>query len=171
MSQTCSCTSLWPVVPYGDKDLGQHAWQNKANIKKFSFQNGHLTGRCNCNFKSVIFKLILKIDILSTSHEIACKWMPKEPTNDRSTLVQVMTVPNNPLPEPMLIRSHNGLLQSATIQPFTLNLLANTCPVIWIFPLLENYSSKISFLPGANEGWVKRQAFSYVFSWNCFLFW
>ena len=73
--------------------------------------------------------------------------MPKEPTNDRSTLVQVMTVPNNPLPEPMLIRSHNGLLQSATIQPFTLNLLANTCPVIWIFPQLENYSSQISFLP------------------------
>ena len=39
----------------------------------------------------VIFKLIWRINILSISSEIALKRMPKELTDDKSTLAQVMT--------------------------------------------------------------------------------
>ena len=47
-------------------------------------------GRCGCNLKSVIFRLISRIDIQSISSGIALKWMPWDFTDDGSTLVQVM---------------------------------------------------------------------------------
>ena len=52
--------------------------------------NSLAPGKCCCNFKSVIFKVISMIDIWSTSCEIALWWMSKHLTNDQSTLVQVM---------------------------------------------------------------------------------
>ena len=47
-------------------------------------------GRCGCNVKLVIFKLIPRIDALSISCEIALMWMPQDLTDDLSILVQVM---------------------------------------------------------------------------------
>ena len=46
--------------------------------------------RCGCYLKSVIFKLVSMINILSISYEIVLRWMPQDLTDDKSTLVQVM---------------------------------------------------------------------------------
>ena len=42
------------------------------------------------NFACVFVKLISWIDILSTSPEIGPGWVPQNPTDDKSTLVQVV---------------------------------------------------------------------------------
>ena len=47
-------------------------------------------GRCGCNMKLIIFKLISRIAILSICYEIAFMWMPQDLANDKSTLFQVM---------------------------------------------------------------------------------
>ena len=49
-------------------------------------------GRCGWNFDmgSVILELILCINILSTSCEIALRWMPQNTFDDKSTFVQGM---------------------------------------------------------------------------------
>ena len=67
-----------------------------------------LTGRCGCNLKSIIFKVVSRIDNLSISCKIALRWIhvPWDITDDWSALPQVMNclVPsgNKPLLEPML---------------------------------------------------------------------
>ena len=43
-----------------------------------------------CNFKSVIFTLVLLIGIFKSSYDNAISWMPQDFTDDESTLVQVM---------------------------------------------------------------------------------
>ena len=48
-------------------------------------------GRCSCNLKIVIFKLISRIDILSCSSEITFISMPQDLTDNWSILAQVMT--------------------------------------------------------------------------------
>ena len=45
---------------------------------------------CSSNFISVIFRLILQIDILGISCEIALRWMPENNFDDQSTMVHVM---------------------------------------------------------------------------------
>ena len=47
-------------------------------------------GRYDSNFTRVIFKVILQNNSWSTSCEIVLRWMPQNPTDDKSTLVQVM---------------------------------------------------------------------------------
>ena len=47
-------------------------------------------GRYENNFKSVIFTLMLGIEFLSTSCEIALRCMPQNSGNDKSTLIQLM---------------------------------------------------------------------------------
>ena len=42
------------------------------------------------NFRKVIFKLILVIDVWGISCEIVLTWMPQDLTDDKSSLVQVM---------------------------------------------------------------------------------
>ena len=46
---------------------------------------------CSNNSKSVLFELNLRVDILSISCEIGLGWVPYEPTDDKSTLLKVMT--------------------------------------------------------------------------------
>ena len=48
--------------------------------------------------------LILVTDGLGISPEITVRWMPLDLSDGNSTLVQVMTDSNKPLPEPMLTR-------------------------------------------------------------------
>ena len=45
---------------------------------------------CESNFTCVFYKLILQIDILSSSCEIGFKWMPQNPMVDNSTPFQVV---------------------------------------------------------------------------------
>ena len=47
-------------------------------------------GRCGSNFTMAIFKLISQMDILSCSCVIDLRWLPHNPIDDKSTLVQVM---------------------------------------------------------------------------------
>ena len=46
--------------------------------------------RCGSNFTSAIFKLILRNDTLSTPCKIVLIWVPQNPIDEKSTLVQVM---------------------------------------------------------------------------------
>ena len=64
-------------------------WHAPLN-KMVPFLNLLVPGRCRCNLKLVIFKLMSRVDILSISCEIALRWMPQDITDDKSTLVQVM---------------------------------------------------------------------------------
>ena len=52
--------------------------------------NSLAPGRRGSNFESVISEQRLRIKIMSTSCEIALRWMPQNLTDDYSTLVQVM---------------------------------------------------------------------------------
>ena len=47
-------------------------------------------GDCNFNFRKVIFKLTVVNGGWGISSEIALRWMPQDPTDGKSTLVQVM---------------------------------------------------------------------------------
>ena len=49
-----------------------------------------LPERCVCNIRLVIFELIWGTDILSTFCGIGIGWMPHDPFDDKSTLVQIM---------------------------------------------------------------------------------
>ena len=52
--------------------------------------NSLASGRFENNFQNVFFKLISWIDTLSNSCETVLKRMPQNPSDDKSTLVQVM---------------------------------------------------------------------------------
>ena len=47
-------------------------------------------GRHRCHFKTANFNLILLIGIFTSSKDNAMRWMPRDLTDDESTLVQVM---------------------------------------------------------------------------------
>ena len=38
--------------------------------------------KCGCNLKTIIFKLISRLDILSISWDIALRWIPQDPSDD-----------------------------------------------------------------------------------------
>ena len=78
-------TNLYVLVyPYA---LHVDGWLHCWGIWLF---NSLAPGRCGCYLKSVIFKLVSQINILSISCEIVLKWMPPDLTDDKSTLIQVM---------------------------------------------------------------------------------
>ena len=75
--------------------------------KKMHFDNNSLACEgCHCgpNLKFVIFKLMSRINVLRISGEIFLRWMSKELTDDKSTLLQWHIVKrlepsgNKPLP-------------------------------------------------------------------------
>ena len=54
--------------------------------------NSLAPGRSSSSYESVISKHILPIDFVSASWEMALMWMPQITFNDKSTLVQVITL-------------------------------------------------------------------------------
>ena len=52
--------------------------------------NSLAPGRSECDSKNVIFNLVLLIGIFRCSHHNALRWMPRDLTDHKSTLVQVM---------------------------------------------------------------------------------
>ena len=52
--------------------------------------NSLAPGRPGCHFKTAIFNLVLLIGIFTSSKDNTLRWMPKDLTDDKSTLVQVM---------------------------------------------------------------------------------
>ena len=62
--------------------------------------NSLALGDLKYNFQNVFFKLISWIDAMNNSCETVLRRMPQNPSDDKSTLVQVMA--SKPLPEPLL---------------------------------------------------------------------
>ena len=52
--------------------------------------NSSAPGRPRCHFKTAIFNLVLLIGIFTSSKDNALRWMPRDPTDDKSALVQEM---------------------------------------------------------------------------------
>ena len=52
--------------------------------------NSLAPGRSGCNFENVVFKLALLICIFKSSYDNVARWIPQEPTDSKSTLVQLM---------------------------------------------------------------------------------
>ena len=52
--------------------------------------NSLAPGGPRCHFKTAIFNRVLLIGIFTSSKDNALRWMPRDPTDDKSTLVQVM---------------------------------------------------------------------------------
>ena len=62
-----------------------------ASISSWSLCiNSLAPGRPRCDFKTAIFNLILLIGIFASSKDNALRWMPRDLTDDKSTLHQVM---------------------------------------------------------------------------------
>ena len=47
--------------------------------------------RSRCHFKTAIFNLVLLIGIFTSFEDDALRWMPRDLTDDKSTLVKIMT--------------------------------------------------------------------------------
>ena len=58
-------------------------------LSSLSF-NSLAPGRPGCHFKTAIFNLVLLIGIFTLSKDNTLRWMPRDLTDDKSTLVQVM---------------------------------------------------------------------------------
>ena len=52
--------------------------------------NSMAPGRPRCHFKTAIFNDVLLIGIFTSSKDNALRWMPRDLTDDKSTLVRVM---------------------------------------------------------------------------------
>ena len=52
--------------------------------------NSLAPGRPRCYFKTAIFNLLLLIGIFTSSKDNALRWIPRDLTDDKSTLVQIM---------------------------------------------------------------------------------
>ena len=82
--------------------------------------NSLAPGKSECDYKYVIFNLVLLIGIFRSSHDNALWWMPQDLTDDKSTLVQVMAWCRCHL---MASLGHNELISSkyelhSTFVPF-----------------------------------------------------
>ena len=57
---------------------------------EYSQVNSLAPGRSECDFKNVIFNLVILMGLFRFSWGDALRWMPKKLTNDKSTLVYIM---------------------------------------------------------------------------------
>ena len=79
-TQWKSYTTISPLTPWWQLQQGSH----------LGAINSLDPGRPGCHFKTPIFNLVLLIGILTSSNDNALGWMPRDLTDDKSTLVQVM---------------------------------------------------------------------------------
>ena len=91
------CHQWWHQAITYDQATSQYlsqCWPRSMSpfgITRPQWVNTLAPGRCGFNLKLVIFKLILRIDILSYSYEIALRWMTQDLTDDQSTQTQTQT--------------------------------------------------------------------------------
>ena len=55
-----------------------------------SLINSLAPGKPRCHFETAIFNLVLLIGIFTPSKDDALRWMPRDLTDDKSTLIQIM---------------------------------------------------------------------------------
>ena len=83
------CAHSWPHCAFSVKWVTQ----THMTIPLLYFItkiNSLAPGRCGKNFKNIIFKTVIWSSSWSTRYEIVRKWMSKNLTNEKSTLLQVM---------------------------------------------------------------------------------
>ena len=132
-----------------------------SNTRHTTF-NSLIPGRCGFKRKLVIFKLISRINILSTSCKIALRWMPQHLTNDAiwrhrsgSTMAQVMAcwlmVPSHYLNQYWIIISE--VLRHSIEGKLKSQEMLKVSSIIYPWHEFENFKAKITtiYLPGVNE--------------------
>ena len=89
--------NLWPYPPRDNEFSSFTAMGSTMShatgyqtISRFPCINSLAPGRFQFNFRKVIFMLTLLNGGWGVSYEIALRWKPKDLTDDKSTLVQVM---------------------------------------------------------------------------------
>ena len=81
-------STWWPWwLPHGEPHLGS---RRLTQPKQPLINSLAPAGRPRCHFKSAIFNLVLLIGIFTSSKDKALRWMPRDLTDGKSTLVQVM---------------------------------------------------------------------------------
>ena len=83
------CSKFRPV-PWSDTDSFSGGMRTFSEFPHQFIFNSLAPGKFEWNFRLVIFKQILVIDVWGISCEIALIWMTLDFTDDQSTLVQVM---------------------------------------------------------------------------------
>ena len=83
------CKSSYSLPERIWSHISQNGWHMNVLYLPFSF-NSLAPGGFENIFQNVFFKLISRIDTLSNSCETALRSMPQNPSDDKSTLVQVM---------------------------------------------------------------------------------
>ena len=73
-----------------------------------TYLNPLAPGRCGMNIESVLFEQMMRIKSLSTSCEIALRWIRQNAFNDKSSCNGLVPSGTNPLPKPLLIKP-NGV--------------------------------------------------------------
>ena len=73
------------------RNIGYYILSSWHGYRYHQWVNSLTPGRCSCNFKLLIFKPKSKTDILNILCEIALRWMPQSPTDDKSSLVIAWT--------------------------------------------------------------------------------
>ena len=89
----CSCYSdTAPIlqVPPLPQNFANSLKTQKFNPLHPGLFNSSAPGRCCSNFKSLIWKQLLRITLMSNSSKMPLRWMPETLLYDKSTLVQVM---------------------------------------------------------------------------------
>ena len=79
-----------PICKEARATRNQSTTQLCAYFMGFTVLNSLAPGRPRCHFKTAIFNLLLLIGIFTSSKDNALRWMPRDLTDDKSTLVQVM---------------------------------------------------------------------------------
>ena len=75
---------IWPSLLCVNISLFTLDWYQVGSV------NSLVPGRTRCHFKTAIFNLALLIGIFTSSEDNALTWMPRDLTDDKSILVQVM---------------------------------------------------------------------------------
>ena len=71
------------------EEIGEISHANSSSCL-LSTLNLLTPGRWGCNLESMTFKLVIQNSSMGTDYEIVLRWMPQVPTNEKSTLVQVI---------------------------------------------------------------------------------
>ena len=74
----------------GDKPLSESMLTRFTDAYRGRWVNSLAPGRFKCNFKEQFFKLNLVIHSCDINWRIALRWLQLDPTDDKSTSVQVM---------------------------------------------------------------------------------
>ena len=94
-TQTCEQNAIIKPFDHCSKQPGNdtdltHPSFGQTVMGMDKIVNSLAPGRSWCDFKNVIFNLVLLVGIFKFSYDNVLRWMPQDLTDDKSTLGQVM---------------------------------------------------------------------------------